>query len=278
MATRLGSVSMLALLASTLTLLPAPALAQLPATYDFDENTPGVQGPTSPLVANPFTHFFRTVSLNVPLLVPTADLQATLPPGFVALSDGQGRSTVNFLFSFQVTDAEVVPSTPYHTLVLQTAARNTSLNRIEVLVLGRFNSSQATVDGQNATTGGGVYLADFEWEIGQKNGELDVRVEIESPGVGLKLRAVAKGSADLSARTRFDPNPSPFRFVNAGVALDSFFLASVFDARVVLSTATNVSVTVNNGRILVPGGSWSVLGVGASFTFSKDQVVYLDFE
>ena len=64
-----------------------------------------------------------------------------------------------------VTDAEQAPVKPYHTLVLHAGARNTTLNRNEVLVLARFNSTQESVDAQNLTIGGGAWLADFEWEV-----------------------------------------------------------------------------------------------------------------
>ena len=175
-----GYSTILALAVAILALNPGRAYAQEPATYDYDASTAGVQGPTSPLFANPFTRFFRTISVNVPLLVAAADLQAALPPGFNAVPDALGRASIFALFSFQVTNAEHAPATPYQTLVLQAAATNTYLNRVENLVLARFNSSQEAVNAENLTTGGGVWLADFEWEVGQKRGELDIRVEIDA--------------------------------------------------------------------------------------------------
>lgn len=253
------------------------AYAQQPPTYDY--GTGAGQGPTSPLLANPFTRFFRTISVNVPVVVNGADLQAALPTGFTALPNAAGQFTVSALFSFQVTDAETAPATPYHTLVLQTSARNTQLDRNEVLVLARFSSTQESVDAQNLASGGGVWLADFEWEISQKAGDLDVRVEIEAQDVGIGLRVASTGSAQIDQRVRLDPNPSPFRFVDAGVALGSFRVGSMFDQRVVPSTATNVEVSAQDGRLNVPGGgSLPVLGVGAAFVFSTSQEVFLAFE
>ena len=254
-----------------------PAYAQQPPTYDY--GTGAGQGPTSPLLANPFTRFFRTISVNVPVVVNGADLQAALPTGFTALPNAAGQFTVSAFFSFQVTDAETASATPYHTLVLLTGARNTQLNRNEVMVMARFNSTQESVDAQNLASGGGVWLADFEWEIGQKAGDLDVRVEIAAPDVGLGLQVASRGSAQIDQRVRLDPNPAPFRFVNAGVALGSFWVGSMFDQRVVLSTATNVKVSAKDGRLKLPGG-WRlpVLGVGATFVFSKSQEVFFAFE
>ena len=92
-----------------------------------------------------------------------------------------------------VTDAEQAPVVPYHTLVLLAGARNTSLDRNETLVLARFNSTQGSVDAQNLTTGGGAWLADFEWEIAEKGGELEIGVEINSEEVGLGLSVARKG-------------------------------------------------------------------------------------
>jgi hypothetical protein len=278
MATRLlRCFGILALTTATITLRPPPACAQ-PPTYDYDAGNPGVQGPTFPLFANSFTRFFRPISVNVPVLVPAADLQAALPSGFIAVSDAVGRSTISALFSFQVTDAEQAPAVPYHTLVLLTAATNTQLNRRETLVLARFNSTQESVDAQNLATGGGARLADFEWEVEQQHGELSIRVAIEEEG-GLALHVAARGSAQIDQRVKFDPNLSPFRFVDAGVALGSFRVASMFDQRAVASDPTNLEVSANDGRLELPGGaSLIVLGVGTSFIFSKSQEVWLAFE
>jgi hypothetical protein len=277
MATRLlRCFGILALTTATLTLRPSPACAQ-PSTYDYDADTPGVQGPTFPVFANSFTRFFRPISVSVPVLVPAADLQAALPSGFNAVSDA-GRSTISVLFSFQVTDAEQAPATPYHTLVLLTAATNTHLNRRETLVLARFNSTQQSVDAQNLATGGGVKRADFEWDVGEKGGELSILVAMEAED-GLALHVAARGPAQIDQRVKVDPNPSPFRFVDAGLALGSFRLASMFDQRVVPSDPTNVGVSAKNGRLKLPGGaSLILLGVGPTFIFSKSQEVWLAFE
>jgi len=88
-----------------------------------------------------------------------------------------------------------------------------------------------------------------------------------------------RGSAQIDQRVKFDPNPSPFRFVDAGVALGSFRVASLFDQRVVTSGPTNVEVSAKDGRLELPGGrSLIVLGVGPTFIFSKSQEVWLAFE
>jgi hypothetical protein len=83
----------------------------------------------------------------------------------------------------------------------------------------------------------------------------------------------------MNQRMRFDPNPLPFRWVDAGVALNSFWVGSTFDQRAVASTPTNIKVRAKDGRLELPGGfSLAVLGPGATFVFSKSQVVYLDWE
>ncbi len=272
-------LGILVLTVATLTLQPARAYAQQPPTYDFDPAVAGVQGPTSPLLAAPYTHFFRTISVNVPLLVPVGDLQAALPPGFDTFPDALGRATVTALFSFMVTDAEQAPVAPYHTLVLLTGARNTALDRNEVLVLARFLSTQESVDAQNLATGGGAWLADFVWESAESGGELEIGVQIDSGEVGLGLGVVARGPAEMNQRVTFDPNPFRFRWVKAGVALDSFSVGSVFDQRAVATTPTNIDVSASGGHLKLPGGfSLTVLGPGSPFAFSKGQVVYLDWE
>ena len=67
--------------------------------------------------------------------------------------------------------------------------------------------------------------------------------------------------------------------VDAGVALGSFRLASMFDQRVVTSSPTNVEVSAKDGRLELSGGaSLMLLGVGPAFIFSKSQEVWLAFE
>lgn len=157
--------------------------------------------------------------------------------------------------------------------------RNAALDRNEILVLTRFNSTQESVDAQNLETGGRVWLADFVWESAEKGGELEIGVQIDSEEVGLGLSVIAKGPSEMNQRVTFDPNPFPFRWVDARVALDSFWVGSMFDQRAVPTTSTNVKVSAKDGKLRLPGGfSPTVLGPGTPFVFSKGQVVYLDWE
>jgi hypothetical protein len=175
-----------------------------------------------------------------------------------------GRRAVDNLRPLQVPGdgRGATTATPYHTLVLLTTATNTQLDRRETLVLARFNSTQESVDAQNQATGGGVKRADFEWEVGEKGGELSILVAIEAED-GLALHVAARGPAQIDQRVKTDPNPSSFRFIDAGLALGSFRLASIFDQRGVPSDPTNVGVSAKNGRLELPGdASVSLLGVG----------------
>ena len=83
----------------------------------------------------------------------------------------------------------------------------------------------------------------------------------------------------MNQRITFDPNPLLFRWVDAGVALDSFSVGSIFDQRAVATTPTNIEVSASGGHLKLPGGfSLTLLGPGSPFVFSKGQVVYLDWE
>ena len=266
-----------ALIVSLLT-LPGGAAAG-PPTYDYDPNAPGVQGPTSPLFANPIGRFMRTLSLAVQVLVPTADLQSTLPPGFIAVSTADPNvASINVLSSYHVVDGLPRDRGPYHTAVVLATARNTNVTpqRNEVLVIDNLQSTQESVDAANETFGGGTRLAEFEWEISEKGGVLDVRVNVEAEGHVLQIAAT--GSANLSDHIVLNPNPSPFRMVDHGVALQAFFQATQFDRRLVPNTGTNVTATAKDGRVEIVGGaSLRILGVGSA-TFSSRQEIWLAFE
>jgi hypothetical protein len=268
-----------ALIVSLMTLPLAGADAG-PPTYDYDPDAPGVQGPTSPLFANPISRFMRTLSLAVPVLVPTAELQSALPPGFIAVSTADPNvASINVTSSYHVVDGLPRYVGPYHTVVVVAAARNTNVSpqRIEVLVIDTLRSTQESVDDANETFGGGTRLAEFEWEISEKGGVLDVRLNVEAEGHALQIAAT--GSANLSEHVVLNPNPSPFRIVDAGVALQAFFQASQFDRRVVPNTGTNVTATATDGRVEILGGaSLRILGVGSAATFSSRQEIWLAFE
>jgi len=62
----------------------------LPPTYDWDDTVPGIQGPTSPLLAGAERRQFRSFVVSIPVLVPLMELQAALPPGFIAIALAAG--------------------------------------------------------------------------------------------------------------------------------------------------------------------------------------------
>ena len=55
-----------------------------PPSHDYDTVIPGIQGPTSPVLANPTGRLFSAARLSVTTIVPLEDLQRILPPGFTA--------------------------------------------------------------------------------------------------------------------------------------------------------------------------------------------------
>jgi hypothetical protein len=277
MATRpLSLVSML--MAITLTPDSGDAQAVHPPTYDYDSVSPGVQGPTSPLFATPYRRFVRTFSVSVPILVPTIDLQAALPAGFIPIPTANPNvASITLLLSFQVMDGLPTALGPFDTLMILAGAQNTSLGRREVLVVETQESTQESIEAHQQAAGGSIRLAAFTWEIGEKNGLLDVRVDVDAGGGSVQV--AAKGSAQLNDRVKLDPNPTPLRIIAAGMALPAFFEASQIDRRVVANNGTNVSVRAKTGRLEIQGGaSLAILGVGSAFILSKTQEVWLAFE
>ncbi len=71
-----------------------------PPTYDYSDMVPGTQGPTSLTVAGAENRLLRTFVVQVPVLVPLAELQAALPPGFNAVANPAGSNTGQVTASF----------------------------------------------------------------------------------------------------------------------------------------------------------------------------------
>jgi hypothetical protein len=71
-----------------------------PPAYDYDPTTPGVQPPTSPLLAGYNYRSVRTYQVTFPVLVPLDQLQAIMPPQFSATPSAAGASTSTLNLAF----------------------------------------------------------------------------------------------------------------------------------------------------------------------------------
>ena len=142
-------------------------------TYDYDTTTPDrAERPTSPLLANPTARDAGMFRLDVPALVPVAQLQAILPAGFNATefpAPGSGRALLPLLFLFQERCERFAQPSGFGSfsgLSVVHTAHNSVMNRNEILVLAAEFSEASNVDCFNAAFGpGSARLADVEVEV-----------------------------------------------------------------------------------------------------------------
>jgi hypothetical protein len=196
-----------------------------PPTYDYNAATPGVQPPTSPLVANPATHQLRTHQLAVPVLVPLAEVQAVLPSGFNAVESapGSGTATVTLVFIYQQRFERIGNGTfgPAWGLQVSLTALNTNVepDRLEAILPALELSDAAVVDATNAAFGpGSSRLAETKVDIKEEGGRLRFRFHVVDKAIGLNVKVSAEGPAAIVTRGRFDPAPVPSRTVDNGRA------------------------------------------------------------
>ena len=112
-----------------------------PPSHDYDTAIPGIQGPTSPVLANPTGRLFSAARLSITTMVPIEDLQRILPPGYTANPlpapnpPGLAGMGLGFDFQAQCDRAGAAPSGSAPWMFALHQARNTALARNEVLVL-----------------------------------------------------------------------------------------------------------------------------------------------
>jgi hypothetical protein len=252
-----------------------------PPTYDWDTATAGTQPPTSPRLANPNARLLSTLRLAFPVLVPLEQLQAILPAGYVATEAapaGSGLASIALQFRFQERLERVGIGTfgPTSGLVASHVARNTALNRLELLILAAEDSTTSAADAFNAVFGpGSSRVANVKAEIEETAGTLEVKFDVEDESIGLDINVKAKGPAAIDARGHGDPAGAPIRGLNNGVSANAaYWFGFMNDFRSVPITSTNFSFRMGPGRyddgvLGLPGGAVDVVGVGPNFTFLR---------
>jgi len=260
--------------------------APLP-TYDWDDNVPGTQGPTSPLLAGAPQRALRMLAVQIPLLIPLTELQAVLPPGFNAVAtpagSNTGQLTLTFAFQQRVTRIADGQTVGGSALLFQVTVLNTNLmpNRQESGLLGYEFSSQELVDRFNEEFGPGTArLANVHVQIGEDAGNLTFKSNVTDDSLGLNVSAQATCPGPLVNRTKNDPVANVARFL---IPQRSFFTATQHDNRPVPQAMANVQVETPDGRLMVPvegGGSRSltISGIGANITFLRNQEIFTKLE
>ncbi|MBI4468191.1 MAG: hypothetical protein HY650_02605 [Acidobacteria bacterium] len=253
-----------------------------PPSYDYNDAEPGVQGPTSPLMAGAEARSLQTFLVQITILVPLAEIQAVLPPGFIARPNpaGSNMAQVGLLFLFQQRTTSLSDGKtfgPGSGLRIQTGVINTNLmpNRQEQGFLVQEWSSQELVDYQNAVFGPGASrLANVNAQIVEDGGNLSFKFTVTDPGIGLNVSAEATCPGPIVTRSKNDPQSQPFRFL---IPQRSAWAATQSDLRSSIPQAmANVKVDVPGGKLQVPtadGGSRSltISGMGATANFWRNN-------
>jgi hypothetical protein len=133
-------------------------MPSLPA-YDWDENAPGFDPPTSPLVQPILARQICSFHFGVPLVVQTAQLDALLQPlDFAAAEIGQtGESPINLAFGVHTRllagGASYGPFLNCVVIAPNSLNLNPAANRRENLVLGSFISDNNALIAFNSLNG-----------------------------------------------------------------------------------------------------------------------------
>lgn len=255
-----------------------------PPTYDYDAGTPGTQPPTSPLIAGHETRSLRTHQLTISVFVPLSELQAILPSGFMALANPAASNTalVTLSFVYQVR-LELTAGGTFGPASLFSAASivsNTDLGRQESLLLGFWANEPTFVDAINAHFGSGSSrLAETEVEIQERAEALRLIFDVEDKALGLHVKAGAEDPAAIANRVKIDPDPRPRRFLNNGVSPNPAFRIAVQDDRNTVPTASaNVKIRTRMGKLQLPGGDLTIMGISGSVVFHRWLEIFTKLE
>jgi hypothetical protein len=274
-----------------LCMIPSFAHGEWPSlpTYDWVPDDPsqpstlGVQRPPSTepggLLEGLESHGMRAHMVSFALLVPLADLQAALPPGFTAGPSAPGANTsvitLVFVLGQQSHYVGYGTAPPLSYAMVVAPAFNTALYRIEMLLLALELPIAPAVELSEIRYGAGVArLAEIEEEVESGGGTTRFRLKVKDEGLGLDVRAEASCPYPIDVRAVTDVDPRIFRFV-AGQALGRAFMQAVqWDYRIVSVQESGAKVVAKGGYLHLPGGSIRLLAVVGNVTFNRNSEFY----
>ncbi len=255
-----------------------------PPTYDYDANTPGVQGPTSPLLAGYTYRSVRTYQFTIPVLVDLSDLTYLMPPGFTPVATQAGSTTAQVNLSFFMDQRfQTKPDGPNYgptsaVLGYVTAVNSNLSPSRQELVFTMFEAG-SEVDALNAAFGAGsARLAHVNASVTESGGLLRYQFDISDPEIGLRLRAKAECPATVNTRATSDPVGLPFRTTNGLVPNNAFRATSRSDTLSLTPAAANVTLTAAGNHLHFPTGAIRIKGIGSTVTFNRGVEFFLKFE
>ena len=254
-----------------------------PPTYDYDAATPGTQPPTSPLVAGYEFRSLRLYQMSVPVLVPLAELQAALPSGFqpVATPANSTTATVTLMFIYQqrFERTGVGSFGPFSGVLVSTTVLNTNTSPARQEILFPAFEVNDWVGPLNDSFGpGAARQANVKVDISEKDGVLRLKFDVHDTASGFKVKAQAESPVQINTRSVSDPIGLPFRTLGGTTPNNAFRGASASDTRAVPVADAAAQVEAPAGRLTLPGGNVTILGLGANVSFSRNVEFFLKFE
>jgi hypothetical protein len=274
---------------------PAPHPAS-PPTYDYDTTTAGIQPPTSLVLANPTGRVFSAFKVSAMAIVPLAEVQAMLPPGFIANAlappNPPDVAGIGLSFDFQSRCEHLGHGIggPASGLYVLHTARNTAWNRNEVVVLAAELSDSSFVNCLNGVWGpGSSRLATVDVAAEEKHGKLQLTFKVKDETIGLEVNVRAEGPSAIMARgPHADPVPAPIRPFQNGLFPNPAHRYSIMsDAAVVPATSSTLRLKIGNdesddsdsrGRLHLPGGALTIIGLGPTFNLVRSFENFFQLE
>jgi hypothetical protein len=263
-----------------------PAFAQTPEGSPPPTHEPPL---SSTVGAGPLSGYenraVRVHQLNVPVLVPLADLQAVLPNGYTALPVAAGGATAQVTLGFYYQQRSEFPAAvgsipagaygPHSALnVFAVVAAPSGGSEQVILYSGR--STQSSADVTNLLFGGDVaQLAEVKAGLEEEDGAIKVKFGIKDDALGLSVAVAARVPSAFSARTVANPAPLGFRFLEGTRPTTRFLLANQADS-ITVPTAGNATVSATT--LALPAGSLSIVGLGANLTFSRNLELFVKLQ
>jgi hypothetical protein len=120
--------------------------------------------------------------------------------------------------------------------------------------------------------------ANVKVDISEKDATLRLKFDVHDPVSGFKVKAQAESPVNINTRSVGDPIGLPFRTLGGLTPNDAFRGASQSDTLSVAAAAAGAQVDAPAGRLRLPGGDVTILGLGANVSFSRNVEFFLKFE
>jgi hypothetical protein len=273
----------------------AVAFACLASLFIAEAQTPTGSPPpshgalSSPLLTGYEQRVVQPHHLSFTIIVPLADLQAVLPPGYVALPRASDPTTAQVTVVIAYQDRVELPAAfngltagtygPSSHLSVEAVVRGPSGDN-ELAILVQERSTQDSVDLIDKAFGvGSARLADsISIEIEEENegaGTLRFKFRVKDPTIGLDIAGEANTASAIVQRIALNPDPTPSRFLNGFTANMLFRVGSQGDFITVPAAPGALRLKVPEGRLNLPAGGLTILGTGPIVRLSRNLELFL---